>query len=250
MLNNHHIDIKNSSKKENNFDRSALQPIFILYSAGTSTVALLVTLMVLVNTWKLTKISQNQIALVQLENGKSIIAHQADSYERDPKLIKNYAKQVLSLLFTWNSNISNSESKDPGIRLSNGEKVTTGTWEASFAISEKFRVPFLKGVAKLTPDEIFSGKAQSVLTFEHISNPTTIDRGKWKLSIVANLLIITASHPEGIILPFNKTIIVEAIEVSTDPLPSETSAIQKAVYQLKEKGLQITEIRDLDLDLK
>ncbi|NES64170.1 MAG: hypothetical protein F6K24_02340 [Okeania sp. SIO2D1] len=89
------------------------------------------------------------------------------------------------------------------------------SWEASFAISESFRTTFLKAIAELTPDDVFRGKAQSVLTFQYISEPTVIDRGKWELNLVANLLIITSSHPEGIRIPVNKIIIVEAIDIWT-----------------------------------
>lgn len=245
MLNNNHLDIK--STKESKFDRSNLQPIFILYSTAVSTVALLVTLLIFGNILRLTKISQNQLALVQLEGGKSIVAYKTDPYDRTPASIKHYVKEVFGLLFTWNQNLATGDTRK-GVKLSDGSQVTVSSWEASYAISETFRTSFLKAIAELTPNEVFSGKAQSILTFQHISEPTVVDRGKWKLDLVANLLIITSKHPEGIIIPFNKVVIIEAIEVTDDPIPEATSAIQKAVYNVKEKGLQIIEIRDLEIE--
>ncbi|MDY7008981.1 MAG: hypothetical protein SWX82_35020 [Cyanobacteriota bacterium] len=230
------------SNSSNIIEGNNIQAWFVLGTAGTSLISMLLLFFILANTWKLAR--TNQIALVQLENGQSILAKQINAEERAPALIHNYVKEVLSLLFTWNRTLVD-EKEDPGVKLSNDDRVTTGAWSASFAINEKFRTSFLKALAEMTPDEVFTGKGQSVLTFKHISEPIPVGKAKWKVDVVANLLIITSTNTEGIDLPFNKSIIVEAIEASVDPLPEKTTPVQKAVYRLTQQGLQIIDIRDL-----
>jgi hypothetical protein len=48
-------------------------------------------------------------------------------------------------------------------------------------------------------------------------------------------------------VPFNKSVFVDAIEPAQDPLPDTSTPLQKAVYQLRENGLQISLMRDLDV---
>lgn len=240
-----------TSKKR--FDASNLQPLFILYSAGVSTLSALGVLLLALAFFGMA--TRTQPTLVQLSEGKSVLAQQFSATERTPDSIRNFVKGSLGLMFTWNANLSLAESGedsfatgesvvDTGIPMPEG-RITSASWQASFALKEDFRTTFLEQVAQLTPPDVFSGNAQSVLSFDHISDPQLLESGYWQVDVVANLIVIDNAHPAGITIPFNKSVYVRAVEPTVDLLPEETTPLQKAVYQLKESGLQIDEIRDL-----
>lgn len=236
------------------FDSSDILPLFALGTLALQVIVLLISIGSVISLWALAH--KPAPSMVQLLEGRSVAMEPVDHNQRTPSVIQQYVKSSLGLMFTWNTRIPASKDnaatnpstslRDPGISLGNG-RITTASWQASFALAEDFRTPFLEQVAKLTPAEVFSGAAQSVLSFESISDPKPVKSGEWQVDVVANLLIFDSAHPQGMAVPFNKTVFVRAIEPTTDPLPDHSSPIQKAVYHTQENGLQIREIRDLDI---
>lgn len=73
-------------------------------------------------------------------------------------------------------------------------------------------------MAAITPPGVFSGSAQSVLNIETISTPRELQAGYWQVDMVANLLIFDPTHPQGLAVPFNKSLFVQAVEWSPSPL--------------------------------
>ncbi|MGC1528408.1 MAG: hypothetical protein WA783_20340 [Phormidesmis sp.] len=190
-------------------------------------------------------------SLVQLEDGRSIAVEPLDKYDRTPKVIVEFVRESLSQLFTWNATskvddngLTRTVVSDDGVEIE-GDRITTRTWKASFSIAEDFRTQMLAEIAALTPDEIFNGTAQSVLNIDSIATPVEIEPGLWEVNIVATLLVFDSRHPEGLAVPFNKKMVVAAVEPSQDPLPEETTSIQKAVYQTRASGLMIQEMYEL-----
>jgi hypothetical protein len=249
-------------KTKRRFDSSDILPLFALTTLGIQALALFLGL---VNTIRINNLAHKPApAMVQMLDGRSVSMEPIDHLERTPETVHRFVKDSLSLMFTWNSKITTvptdpattgrlispttRQVSDPGVSLgSSGGKVTTSSWQASFALKEDFRSKFLAAVATLTPSEVFAGNAQSVLSFESVSQPKPIDNHTWQVDVVANLLIFDAAHPQGLTVPFNKSVFVEAIEPTTDPLPDNSTPIQQAVYRLKQSGLQIREMRDLDI---
>lgn len=198
-------------------------------------------------------------SLVQLVDGKSIATEPVDPNQRTPEVIRQFVKTALGMMFTWNAKVpvensqdaSASPITDQGVQLNSTDgssgRVTTASWQASFALSEDFRNAFLLQVAKLTPSDVFNGSAQSVLSIESISDPKAVSDGQWQVNLVANLLVFDSEYPQGRAIPFNKSIFVKAVEPATDPLPDESTPIQKAVYAMRQSGLEITEMQDIDV---
>lgn len=223
-----------------------LVPAFILISVGLSSASLLLTLL---NTIGIMYISGKDVpTLVQLDNGHSIAVEPVESYERTPKVINTFVNESLGQLFTWNATSQEDGAQavvyDEGVSIGK-KRVTTRTWRASFAISEDFRVPMLEEIAEMTPDDVFQGNAQSVLNIDSISEPVEVEPGKWQVDVVAVLLIFDSRNPQGFAIPFNKTLIVKAVEVAVDPLKEESTPIQKAVYETRLSGLVIDEMYEL-----
>ena len=236
--------------KKGRFNKSEnLVPAFILSSLVMSGLGLLTGFLCLVGILYIG--GKETPSLVQLEDGRSIAVESLDKYDRTPKVIVEFVRESLSQLFTWNATskvddngMTRTVVSDDGVEVE-GDRVTTRTWKASFSIAEDFRTQMLAEIAALTPDEIFNGTAQSVLNIDSIATPVEIEAGLWEVNVVATLLVFDSRHPEGLAVPFNKKMVIAAVEPSQDPLPEETTSIQKAVYQTRASGLMIQEMYEL-----
>jgi hypothetical protein len=238
------------------FDSSDILPLFALGTLGLQVLILLLVFGNMYNTWSMAH--KPAPSMVQLVDGKSVAMEPVDHLARTPEDVRRFVKDTMALMFTWSSKIaSNGDTAntptnnpatviDPGVPLQNG-KVTTASWQSSFALKEDFRTQFLNEVAKMTPATVFGSGAQSVLSFESVSDPKPLKTGTWQVDVVANLLIFDTAHPQGLAIPFDKSIFVSAVEPTTNPLPDNSTPIQKALYRVQENGLQITEIQDLDI---
>jgi hypothetical protein len=232
------------------FHSSDILPLFVLGTFGVQGLLLVLTLL---NTTRITRLAHRPVpSLVQLVDGHSISTEAVDPSQRTPEVIQQFVKTSMALMFTWNpqgqptETADSSTATDQGVPIGHG-RITTSSWQASFALKEDFRTAFLDQVAAITPPGVFSGSAQSVLNIETISTPRELQAGYWQVDMVANLLIFDPTHPQGLAVPFNKSLFVQAVEAAADPLPEISTPLQKAVYRLRENGLEITEIRDLDI---
>lgn len=247
------------NERNRKFLKSAdLLPLSVLVSIGLQSLVLLLALGTVIG---MSAIAHKPVpSLVQLVDGKSLATEPIDPNNRTPEVIRQFVKSSLGMLFTWNTKVpvSNPDSAtspqtitDQGVQLNSPDnspgRVTTTTWQASFALSEDFRSQFLLQIAQMTPSEVFSGSAQSVLSFESISEPHPIHSGTWQVDVVANLLVFDSQYPQGRAIPFNKSIFLRAVEPALDPLPDDSTPIQKAVYTMRQSGLEVTEMQDIDV---
>jgi len=192
-------------------------------------------------------------SLVQLQDGQSALVEPVDSQFRSDELIKTFTQESMSQLFTWNTVNQDSNGSrrvnDPGVSVGTSNKVPTRAWQASFSLSNDFRETFMQEVAEsFIPPGVLSGEAQSALLIESLSDPIQTKPGMWRVDMVSFLVIFDGQNPQGKATSFNKTLVIRAVEPSLDPLPEETTAIQKAVYRTRSKGLEIYEIFELGSD--
>ena len=233
------------------FDSSDILPLFAVGTLGLQLLNLFLNSGSAIALWSLSH--KPAPAMVQLLDGHSVAMESVDHNARSPELIRQFVKGSLGLMFKWSTTLPASQAagttstlSDPGVAIA-GKRVTTSSWQASAVFSEDFRMPFLEEIAKLTPQEVFGGGTQGLLNITSISDPKPIAPGKWKIDIVAHLMIYDATHPAGRSIPFNKSIFIQAIEPAIDPLPESSTPIQKAIYQMRQDGLEIIEIQDLDI---
>ena len=189
-------------------------------------------------------------SLVQLETGKAITVAPLGSQDRTPQVVKKFVIDTMTLMMNWSGTLpattveqtANSQP-DPGVNVGKG-KVSTSAWQASFALSEDFRKEFLVKLAQLTPRGIFNGQSQVTLVPLEVQAPQQISDGKWKVKMVANLMVLDRTENLATAIPFNKEIFVQAVE-APDP-PSETTGLTAVIYTVRSSGLEITAIRDLE----
>lgn len=237
------------SRKKGIFAGDNLLPMFVVISLAIGALNLLLLLSLSIATVRVAK--RPEPRLVQLDGGRSVLVESIDHQERSPETIRLFTKETLTMMFTWNAVTQTRDAAgtvqtttDQGVNVG-GARATTKSWQASFALSEDFRGPFLEAVGQMTPDEIFANKAQSVFNIESLSDPLNIGDGEWVIEVVANLIIFDQQTPRGRAIPFNKKIYIRAIEPPSDPLLRDASPIQAAVYQVRSAGLEITEIHEL-----
>ncbi len=192
--------------------------------------------------------------LVELNNGKSVKVTSIGSKERTPKTILNFTKKTFTLMLNWSGTIpiSNDDFSgakkarpDPGVNIKslagkNG-KVTVAAWEASYALSSDFRKDFVQLLAEMTPAGVFEQNTQVVFIPLSIQQPIQISKGKWKVRMISNLNIFDTRTNIGEVIPFNKEIFIQAVEVPGD---SPSGGLELIIRNIRASGLEIYAIRD------
>ncbi|NJL80832.1 MAG: hypothetical protein HC917_22180 [Richelia sp. SM2_1_7] len=202
---------------------------------------------------------QKTPTFVQLIDGKPV--NNNDELQRKPELISEFVSKTMISMFNWtgilpaqNINQFNNPKQDLGIPIKTpqggSKKVTTSSWISSFGFSEDFRKGFLATVAELTPPEVFASNSEQVISAQlnitRIYPAQQIERGKWRVGIVANL-VQKRSNDKQIVTPFNKDIFVQAIDTFDYPITANLTDLQQAIYATRSDKLEIYEIRDLCL---
>ncbi|BAU08369.1 hypothetical protein [Fischerella sp. NIES-3754] len=199
-------------------------------------------------------------AFVQLIAGQPITV--TDDLARDPEAIRQFVSKSMTSMFNWSGKLPaqnveevSKPKPDLGILIPTSQgiskKVTTSSWIASFAISEDFRKGFLREIAAMTPPEVFSNNSSQAITaqiaIKRVYPPQKISPGKWRVGLVADLIQTKKSDGRRIITPFNKDVLVQAVDYFPYPLDDTTSVLQKAIYGIRSEKLEIYEIRNLCL---
>jgi hypothetical protein len=238
--------------------RRNLFPFFLLISLGTQ--GALVFLMLILVGVGIGIRNKPAPTLVELKDGRGIRVTPIGSKERSPETITRFVSDTLYLMFDWQGTLpaktrveNTTPQTDPGISIQatqSGKKlIPTNAWQASFAFSEVggFRASFLQQVAEMVPEGVFQQKegdgTKVVFVPLHISTPEPIESGKWKVQIVANLIVFRAADRSGTLIPFNKDIFLQAVDAPQPP--QETSDLSQAIYQIRQSGIEIYGMREL-----
>ena len=103
----------------------------------------------------------------------------------------------------------------------------------------------------MTPPEVFSSNPNQAISVElvikRIYPPHQIAPGKWRVGMVADLIQQKRADNRKIITPFNKDLLVRAVDYFVPPFTEDTSDIQKAISSIRADKLEIYEIRNLCL---
>ncbi|RUR84623.1 hypothetical protein ACF3DV_20195 [Chlorogloeopsis fritschii PCC 9212] len=199
-------------------------------------------------------------AFVQLVDGQPVAA--VDDTERDPETIRQFVSKTITSMFNWSGtlppqNIEEATKPKPDLGIliktpqGNSQRVTTSSWIASFALSEDFRKGFLSEIAAMTPPEVFARNPKQAMSaqinIKRVYPPEKIADGKWRVGIVADLIQQKRADNRKVIVPFNKDLLVRAVDYFAYPLDSNSSVLQKAIYGVRTERLEIYEMRNLCL---
>ncbi|GAB1541322.1 hypothetical protein NUACC21_39930 [Scytonema sp. NUACC21] len=200
---------------------------------------------------------------VQLIDGKPVTVTQAEDLEREPQAIRQFVSNTMTSMFNWSGTLpvqtveqATKPLPDAGISIKApqgyNKRIATSSWIASFALSEDLRKDFLRQIADLTPLEVFSNNPTQAMSaqliIKQISRPEKIEPGLWRVGIVADLVQKKRfQEDKKVIVPFNKDVIVRAVNTYAHPQPDMMTDLQKAVYAMRSEKMEIAELRNLCL---
>jgi hypothetical protein len=197
---------------------------------------------------KINDLATRKTTFVQLVDGRAVAMREATATYRTPELIKTVARQWTILTWTWDSKLPGLSKPDAGQKIGN-HRLTTTAYLASFLLQGKtksngssFREESRQAIAELTPPQVFNGNARSTVLISYVSEPRTIAPGRYEVDVVATRNVIDqAGQIEEI--PFNRTFILETVDLPKSPLGENATDVERAVYSVREAGLEITEIK-------
>jgi hypothetical protein len=235
--------------------------VLTAFAIATFSLQLLVLLIFLVQGLNIRQLSNRKPPnFVQTIDGKQVVA--TDDLARNPEVIQQFVSKTMIAMFNWSGNLPPQRVEDmakpqidQGILIrtpqGGGQRVTTSSWVASFALSEDFRKGFLSAIADMTPPEVFAtSPTQAIsaqLNIKRVYPPVAIAPGAWRVGIVADLVQTKGSDNRKTITPFNKDLLVRAIDYFPSPLSDNISDIQKAIFSSRTDKLEIYEMRNLCL---
>lgn len=211
-----------------------LLPLFVL-STGVLHIALLG--LNLLSFSKLNRLSETEY-LTQIEDGTTLKV-KADT-QPTKQVIKTFATSTITDIMTSRIELLTNAS-DAGVDVGNG-KVTTTTYNASFGLSEDFRQKFLETRAKNTPPGVFTGTVQQLLLIKRVAKPIQIEQNKWRVDMVAQLLLFRNKERVRSI-PFYRSLFIRRVEVPT--LPKKPTKLEQTIYNARKSGLEIYLIKEL-----
>ncbi|EAZ88860.1 hypothetical protein [Crocosphaera chwakensis] len=199
--------------------------------------------------------------LVQLANGDSIGVTPIDSAERTDESILTFLNDIFSLTFTWAGTMQDPNQPgqiivDPGVDVSdeNGQrigKVPTTVWSASLAMELNFRQEFLRQIAELVPQSVFTQKTNVAFVPVSFSPPEQVSEGRWKVRLVSNLLFLKDLGTVAEVVPYNVDIYVRSVVPPNSQLINNLSqpSDHKDPKNFPTLAQQVAEIRQAALEI-
>lgn len=185
---------------------------------------------------------------VEARDGSTSVAVEQDRNFRSNEVILKTVSNWLYLTWEWDSRIPGSDLKDKGVTIEdeqNDYRVPSKVYTASFLTIEGFRQEFLKEMAELIPEEVYSGGLTSQFFLYHLGVP--IRKGdQYEVSVIATRIDLSSTG-EKLQAKFNKKIILKPIEPYSNVLgKNEPSAFRKNLAELMSGGLIITDIENYE----
>ncbi|MDZ7958709.1 MAG: hypothetical protein RMY34_12655 [Aulosira sp. DedQUE10] len=235
--------------------------ILTTFAIATFGLHLLVLLFLIFQGLNIQKLSvRKQPNFVQMIDGKPVTTN--DDLARDPEAIRQFVSKTMISIFNWSGTLPpqnieeiSKPQLDRGILIKTpsggSEKVSTSSWIASFGFSEDFRKGFLSQIADMTPPEVFANNPKQIisgkLVIKRIYPPKQIAPGKWEVGMVADLIQNKQAEDKKLIVPFNKDLLVRAVDYFDYPQAEKMTDMQKAIYSIRADKLEIYEMRNLCL---
>ncbi|MBD2354624.1 hypothetical protein H6G41_08270 [Tolypothrix sp. FACHB-123] len=235
--------------------------ILTIFAIATFGLQILLLLFLIMQGLNIRQLSlRKQPNFVQMVDGKPV--DNTDNLVRDPEVIRQFVSKTMTSIFNWSGTLPPQTIEEVGnpkadlgilIKTPSGgnQKVTTSSWIGSFALSEDFRKGFLSQIAAMTPPEVFANNQEQVisgkLVIKRVYPPKEIEPGKWQVGMVADLIQTKKSDGEKLIVPFNKDILVRAVDYFDYPQIEQLTVLQRAIYAVRAEQLEIYEMRNLCL---
>lgn len=216
------------NQKKNN---TSILPVFVV---ATFVLNVLTILLLMYHQSMLKRLSgQLPQSLVQLVDGRAITIDSQENLERNPETIRRFVGETMTMMFTW------SDKQPSSIVWQATSELLSGDVRRKFELETTQGIP--KGVLANA-----GGNAESLLLIRKISQPEKIADGQWQLEIIANRLIFAGSNNKNAeVIPFNKKILIRALETQAISIPNVENPLYSAIYRLNEARLEIANLCDI-----
>lgn len=187
-------------------------------------------------------------ALVQMADGSGIPVKAESSTYRSPVVINEFVKDYLAMALNWSNKLTTpdgKEEKDKGLMV-NAVIYPTGVVVASYLMEENFGQQWLASIAQDKRNPVTSymdTQRRRFIMPKFISEPIEIKPGVYSVDVIAAWYDIKPQDNSGVILPYKKTFILQAVQRTIDIPSGLSDAFTKAIYRAAGKGLQVQEIR-------
>jgi hypothetical protein len=247
----------NNARSKNQISGTDSLGLLMLISIGLSGASLLGTVLLFFS--YLGVANKPMPALVQLATGKTIKVATMDEKERTPQVIKDFVSLTMVRMMSWSGALPpetpedlQNPKPDPGVKIpvKDGQqvKVPTIAWRSSFALSSDLQNPFLQELAKLATKMLGQNmsQAQTRLEILNVGEPIQIQKGAWRIPIIANITVLNRTNPLPERVAFNKDVLVRTIPVPA--ILESGSPAEKTLSQLiaegKANGIEIYAITE------
>jgi hypothetical protein len=171
-------------------------------------------------------------SLIQLIDGRSITANPQENQERYQQTIRHFVGETMTLMLTW------SQQQPPNM-----------VWDiSSQLVTDEFQPKLQTKINNLNSEKRIASSYQAteqILAIQRISQPEQIAEGKWKVEMMANILVFHNSDRLGESITVNQQIFVQATDESVTSLPQSPTPLHVAAYRLGAARLQIYKVCDL-----
>ncbi|MBE9035199.1 hypothetical protein [aff. Roholtiella sp. LEGE 12411] len=188
-------------------------------------------------------------ALVQMVNGKSILAESVDWEQRTDATIHNFIQEILPLL-RWQSEklpkefTTAEENKLVRVPMLRDIQVPRINYIASFALSDGFGKAYLQSLASLNNEYRQRGVKEVVLQISTLFPPRRVGSPReWTVDVIAALKLFGEGNELLDIESYNNRIHLQAVlppKFVIEPTPAE-----RLVNGIRTAGLVITLIEPL-----
>lgn len=220
-------------------------------------VVLLLTLLLGINTIRIA--NKPVPSLVMLDDGEAIATKPVDRYYREPQVIVEFVKNIMTLAFTWDGYLPAETPQDvrnpvadKGVSITHKTSgktylISTSTYEATSAFDPKLREQFLQEIAESFPQSIFKGNRQAHLVIKYISNPIPIEGKKnaYTVKLNSQLIVFENGNTIGEAIPINRKIYLRAVEVPKKV--DNSTPFSQMIYKHRQAGLEIFDIEEFEL---
>ncbi|MGB8700041.1 MAG: hypothetical protein WCD18_11550, partial [Thermosynechococcaceae cyanobacterium] len=158
--------------------------------------------------------TQNAPALVQMADGSGIAVKGMDPDYRSTETIRSFLNEWIPLALNWDGEIAGTDgkkTKDNGEQFDNN-RIPTETMLASFALTDDFRLGWLKGlVTEYKLPSYLSAQKQRITVVSLIGEPKALKDGQWSVQVVASWYEVSPADESGKLFKYNKEFILTSV---------------------------------------
>lgn len=223
-------------------------PIIVILNLALTGLVLLISFFQGATLFSLAR--QPEPALVQMVNGKSIVAQSVDWDLRTETVIHNFIEEILPLL-RWESNklpkefAQASENKLVKVPLLGNINVSRINYAASFALADGFMKAYLQSLPALYKQHDKQNIKEVVLQISSLSTPQEIKNKprQWTVDALGTLKYFGDGSELIDMAPYNNRIYLKAVR--QPKFVMEPTPAVRLVNGIRAAGLEITLIEPL-----